>query len=266
MKCPRCGKWLGIRRLITAVPGRPFACARCGGLLKTGVRDSTLLALAAIPLAVAPLFFLPNLLRLLWSLAFLPLALYAYARLAKPFDPAEVLAYRGVELLPEGVRYGGEVHAYSAIPHLERFARRTEIHFVSVGEYLRVRVHREGGAQPIVLENKAGLVFSTAGLEELYERLAERTFRYRLRRYLLQLERHGHFEYGGARFHRNGEVEIGPARLDVRTAKISLQPFALVLNPPGLFNRRREIDAETDRDVLLALLEQVYGLRFKSQV
>ena len=142
-------------------------------------------------------------------------------------------------------------------------AGRTDC-FIPVSDYLRIRVHLQGGAQPITLENKAGLLFTTAGLQEVYERLAERTFRHRLGGYLLQLERHGYFEYGGARLHRKGEIEIGDAKLDVRTAKFTLGAFELVIDPPGMFNRKRKIATETDQDVLLALLKQMYGIAFKS--
>jgi hypothetical protein len=269
MKCPRCGGWLGMRRIVKAVPGRPFACPKCARLLKIGVLEAAKRIFAGLVIVFGPMYVIPPPYGVLWLLAAGAGAFYWYARLAQPFDPAETLSYPAggglFELLPQGVRYRGELHPYSAITHIDRYARSTVIlHVIPIEDYLRVRVHLQGGSQPIQLENKSGLLFSAAPLREVYERLAERTFTHRGRAYLMQLERHGYFEYGGARFHRSGEVAIGDAKLDLRTAKLSFEPFKLVLDPPGMFNRKRRIEAETDQDILFALLGKVYGISFKA--
>jgi hypothetical protein len=267
MKCPACAKGLGIRALASATPGRPFSCRHCGAALKIDVKRAGWLAVTTILLCLVPLAgLLPGGLSVVWIVAVLVGAAYFYGSLAASYDPNAPLSVRAkggaFELLADGVRYRGTLHSYADVLHLSRYARRTSINFIPVENYLRLRVHLKGEREPVTLQNRLGI--STEGLQEIYERLAEKTFVARVRRYLGQLEKRGYFEFGGARFRPDGRIAFGTRELDLRTAKLSLEPFRLVVNPPGLFNRRRHVDAETDKDVLLSLMQKLYGITFNA--
>ena len=225
-----------------------------------------LLAAAAIVLCLFPLA-LPGGLALPWIAVVLAGALFTYLSFAVPYDPDAALSFRAkgglFEVLAEGVRYRGQLYSYADVLHLSRYARKQSINWIPVEEFVRLRVHFKGMKEPVTLQNSWGLLMTTSGLEEIYLRLAQKTFPGRMLRYLSQLQRSGHFVYGGAHFHADGKVTIGKAQLDLRTAKLSLEPFKLIINPPGMFNRKRSIDTEIDQDVLLALMEKRYGIAIK---
>ena len=168
-----------------------------------------------------------------------------------------------LELRPEGIRYKGETHQYSTVTHLGRYASRTSFNFIPVIDFLRLRIHIQGREKPITVQNGIGLVFTTSSLQKIYERLVEKTFQHRVRAYLKQLETKGFFEYGGARFFSSGEVEMKNHKYDLRTSKLGLEPFHLVLKDPSFFAIKRKISADIDKDVFLTLLKKLWGISFK---
>ncbi len=269
MKCPKCGGGLGFKSALSTSPGKPFACKSCACMLKIDTRRAGMVAVAALLLCMVPFTgLIPDYLVLFWVIAVCGAAFYAYVSLAAPYDPDAVLSFRArgglFEVLPEGIRYGNQLYSYADVLHLSRYASKTSFNFIPMVEFLRIRVHFKGVKAPVTLQNRLGLIMTTSGLQEIYIRLAEKTFAARVRRYLSQLERKAHFEFGGARFHGDGKVSFGEKQLDLHSAKLSLEPFKLVIDPPGMFNRKRKVDTETDQDVLLALIEKLYGITFRA--
>ncbi len=260
---------MGLRSALSSAPGKPFACRSCGDLLKIDTKRAGMLAVIAVLLCLVPLTGLvPGALTLFWVIAVCVGAFVAYVSLAAPYDPDAVLSFRTggglFEILQEGIRYRNQLYSYADVLHLARYARKTSINFIPLEEFLRIRVYFKGVEEPVLLQNSWGLIMTTSSLQEIYVRLAEKTFAARIRRYLAQLDRAGYFTYGGARFHRDGKVSFGEKQVELRGAKLSLEPFKLVINPPGMFARKRKVDTEIDQDVLLALLEKFHGISFRA--
>lgn len=179
----------------------------------------------------------------------------------------EVLTYRmltgKIELFPDAICYRGKFYTYSSVVHLGRFARRTSIYFIPIEDFLRLKIYIDGIKKPITVQNSMGVIFTTSRLKTIYERLVEKTFQQRVKSYLKQLEGKGFFEYGGAKFFPTGDVLIGNQKINVRTAKVWLEPFKFVLKEPtGFFARKRRISTDIDQDVFLALLKEIYGIKF----
>ncbi len=179
----------------------------------------------------------------------------------------EVLTY-GIltskfELLPDAIRYKGKTYPLSAVVHLSRFARKSSLNFIPMEDFLSLQIYIEGIAKPITIQNSLGLIFTTSRLKKIYEKLVEKTFQKRVKSYLNQIESRGFFEYGGARFFPSGDILINDWKINLGTAKIWLEPFNLVLkNPTGLFSGKRRISTDIDQDVFLALLKEIYGIKF----
>ena len=168
-----------------------------------------------------------------------------------------------LELLSDAIRYKGKTYPLSAVAHLGRFARKTSVNFIPMEDYLRLRIYLEGTVKPISIQNNIGLIFTTSRLKNIYEELVEKTFQKRAKSYLNQIESKGFFEYGGARFFSSGDVLIGNWKINLGTAKIWREPFNLVLKKPtGFFSRKRRLSTDIDQDVILALLNEIYGIKF----
>ena len=168
-----------------------------------------------------------------------------------------------IELLPDAIFYRGKTYPYSSVVHLGRFARKISNFFIPLGDYLRLRIYIEGMEEPITLQNSVGLIGTTSRLKKIYEKLVEKTFQIRLKSYLKQIESKGFFEYGGAKFFPPGDVLINNQKINLHTAKLWIEPFELVLKEPtGLFARKQIISTDIDQDVILALLKEIYGIKF----
>jgi hypothetical protein len=167
-----------------------------------------------------------------------------------------------LELLPQGISYKDELHPYSAVEHLGRYASRTSFYFIPVIDFLRLRIYVRGREKPITVQNGIGLAFTTSGLQKIHERLVELTFQQRAKAYMKQAQARGFFAYGGAQFHSSGEIRFKGSQYDVKTAKFWLEPFHLVIKAPSFFSFKRKISCDIDQDVFLALLRELYGITF----
>ena len=172
------------------------------------------------------------------------------------------LLTREVELLPDAIFYREKTYPYSSVVHLGRFARKTSVNFIPLGDYLQIRIYIEGIEEPITLKNSVGLIGTTSRLKKIYEKLVEKTFRIRFKRYLKQIESKGFFEYDGAKFFPPGDVLINDQKINLHTATLWIEPFGLVLKEPtGLFARKQRISTDIDQDVFLSLLKEIYGIK-----
>ena len=186
----------------------------------------------------------------------------------------EVLKYRAssgkfwefqskIELLQDSISFRGKIYPYSSVVHLGRYARKTSFNFIPVEDFLRLRIYVVGLEKPITLKNSLGLIFTTSTLKKIHQRLIEKTFQLRAKRYFMQIESMGYFEYGGARFCPAAEVLIKDKKINLRTAKVWLEPFEFVLKESaGFFARTRRVNTEIDQDVFLMLLKEIYGISF----
>lgn len=131
-------------------------------------------------------------------------------------------------------------------------------------DFLRVRIYVEGLENPITVQtNRIVFIFRTSNIEKIYSRLVEKTFQLRASSYLRQMGSKGFFEYGGAKFFPTGDVLTDNYKINLRTAKLWLKPFEFVLREPtGFFARKRRISTDIDWDVFLALLKEIYGIKF----
>jgi hypothetical protein len=126
--------------------------------------------------------------------------------------------------------------------HIGRFARRTSVNFVPVGDYVEIHIWVRGSQEPITLTNPIGLAGTGYRLEEMYRSVSERTFTARSAYYLTQLEKTGYIDYGNARFFTNGDIESKKLRLSLKSSRLSLEPFELIVTEPGRSSSRQIID------------------------
>jgi len=167
------------------------------------------------------------------------------------------------ELLPDAIRYRGQMYPFSSIVHLGRYAKKTSINFIPMEDFLRLRIYIQGAKKPITVQNNIGLIFTTSTLKKIYARLVEKTFQLRIKSYLNQMESKGFFEYGGAKFFPAGDVLLKNHKINLHTAKLWLEPFEFVLKEPtSVFARKQRISTDIDQDVFLALLKEIYGIKF----
>jgi len=164
-------------------------------------------------------------------------------------------------LLPDSISYRGRTYPYSSVIHLGRFARKTSLNFIPIGDYLRITIYIEGIEKPITVQNSFGMLFTTSRLKRIYKSLVEKTFHLRIKNYLKQLDNKGFFDYGGAKFFSAGYVLIDNQKINLLTAKVWLEPFEFVFKEPtGFFTRKRRVSTDIDQDVFLALLKKLYRI------
>lgn len=102
------------------------------------------------------------------------------------------------------------------------------------------------------------MIFTTARLQKVYEKLVKQTFDFRVRYYLEQIATKGFFEYDGAKFFPNGDVLINNQKINLHTAKIWRKLFKLVLKEAtGIFGRKQRINTDIDQDIFFALLKKI---------
>ncbi|MEM9347593.1 MAG: hypothetical protein AAGB26_13345 [Planctomycetota bacterium] len=97
------------------------------------------------------------------------------------------------------------------------------------------------------------------------EYLRQQTLDARLAGYLNQLERYGCFVYGGLAFYRDGSVKTRRKRrvCRIQETKIEYRVGVMVLKGAGLVPLTdRVVKLEWDSDILYALLDQLYGVRW----
>lgn len=169
-----------------------------------------------------------------------------------------------VELLSEGIRYDNKIYLYTSITHLGRYARRSSVNFIPLGDYLRIVIYIEGLSEPIILENNFGLIGTTGKIKKIYEKLVSLTFTQRVNNYLEQIKSRGFFEYAGAKFYTSGEVLIKEQKYHIKTAKMWIEPFEYVMKQPkGLFGVTEKISTKIDADVFYTLLKHLYEIEIK---
>jgi hypothetical protein len=76
------------------------------------------------------------------------------------------------------------------------------------------------------------------------------------------MEQAGYFDYGHARFFRDGDVAQGTWRLNVLSSRLLVRSFELVVSEHRWFGKKITVGTQVDVDVLFALLKTFYGLSF----
>ena len=110
---------------------------------------------------------------------------------------------------------------------------------------------------------------------ELYQALAQLTFKTRLRRYVTALETHGFFEYDGKKVYGDGRVSDGKREINLRTSRpLWRKPFMLYYETEKSLGEKLLhlwtlqdfiIVTRFDADVFFFLLEQMFALRWDSE-
>ena len=168
-----------------------------------------------------------------------------------------------LELLFDHLNYEGHPYSYADVIHLGRYAQRTSVNFLPMENYVRIKIYLRNNSKPITIANSFGLIGTAGKIKKAYELLVEKTFQLRIKSYLEQIDTAGFFEYSGAKFFASGDVLIKNEKINLRTAKMWLEPFNIILKEPtGLFARKRKISTDIDQDVFLALLKEIYGIKF----
>jgi len=95
-------------------------------------------------------------------------------------------------------------------------------------------------------------MYVASKLVTAYQYIAKETFESRLGPYMSQLEEHGYFLYGGAKFYSDGVIDSEGNRFNVNDVEIA--PFELFCRQGGWFGPRLKLDISIDKDVLLGIL------------
>jgi hypothetical protein len=183
--------------------------------------------------------------------------------------------------------HAGKEYLYSQVTSLAYYAVKTtqKINFVTAGVTYNaeIDIYVEGVDQPIEIKPDRSIAVSllppkyeekytrekAASVSELYLRLAERSFPYRMKRYLQMIEQYGCFLYDGKRFFRDGLVIGNNCQVNFHTAALYKRPFEVFVSLPKSVGKKLihrfikdqdfVISTKHDADVFFALLEKLYG-------
>lgn len=191
--------------------------------------------------------------------------------------------------------HAGKEYLYSQVTSLAYYAVKTtlKINFATSGVTYdaEIDIYVQGLDQPIKIRPDKSIPVSiavsllppsdeekytrekAASVSQLYLPLAEKTFPYRIKRYLQMIEQYGCFLYDGKRFFPDGLVIGDNYQVNFRTATVYKRPFEVFVNLPKSVRKKLihrfvkdqdfVISTKHDADVFFALLERLYGLRWK---
>ena len=189
--------------------------------------------------------------------------------------------------------HAGNEYLYSQVTSLAYYAVKTtyklnfvtnrvtyntdiDIYIEGIGHPLEIR--QDGSSWALLLlphyfEEKQTREKATS-VTQLYSRLAEKTFVYRMERYLQIIEEFGCFSYDGKRFFPDGSVLDSTGQVNLRTGRVYKRPFEVFVRLPKSIGKKLihrfvkdqdfVISTKHDADVFFALLEKLYGIRWSS--
>jgi hypothetical protein len=208
----------------------------------------------------------------------------------------QVRAYPNKVLLgSDQFLHAGKEYLYSQVTSLAYYAVKTtrKINFATcrVTYNAEIVIYVQGLDQPIKIRPEKSIPVSIGvsllpyryeekytrekadSVSQLYVQLAEKTFPYRIKRYLQMVEQYGCFLYDGKRFFPDGLVIGDDYEVNFRAATVYKRPFEVFVSLPKSLGKELihrfikdqdfVISTKYDADVFFALLEKLYGKRWK---
>jgi hypothetical protein len=198
--------------------------------------------------------------------------------------------YEQFEILDNNTfRWKKERFGFDAIRHLMFGSIKTiqRQNFVKVGEpeeaHLFItlvdcrEIHLYFDEQTIFFGSNTNKQQDIRNLEELYKHLLQLSYKYRRNHYLKELEEHGYFYYDECSFHPKEKTIIFRLNQEfpIATTNFIKSPYVIVLEEKReltfwekvkrelSLGKSPQFNIQTDPDVILALLEELFGLQWE---
>lgn len=150
---------------------------------------------------------------------------------------------------PDSFKVKGRILGYQQVMALSWYWYSQTVNFLNTQD-ARLSIHVVGTNEEIKIAKTT--MYVSPKLAEAYRILRERTWDYRITKYVEPLAKQGFFRYQGADFYTNGVIRSGGDEFSLSAA--SIEAFDLRVKLGGLFSRKLTLSLRYDHDIIHGLI------------